>query len=542
MNQRVYPQFGSTERTSKPLSFVTVRYSPEFEHNLATSPCVNNPLNELIVVDNQANVVHDTLCGALCSGVARARNDLVVIVHEDVVLLGGWQARFEQSLDALERVDPDWCVLGAAGWTRDLKMRGHWSDPHGYFDLLGGQPFAEVSRIDEHLMVLRRTGAVALDPLLPSIHNIGQDLANMGHRVGRRSYVIDAPTIHKYADANGSAIGCASDSPKIRARSTLTYKADKSLSDDYLSAKWRLAATPGQSPAPAPVPSPTAHRRTRPGSKPIVLICRGGGGSRLLSQLAQDCGVFLGEELGPAGDSMQMVHAIYRSVLGKYRYANVHSRATIIAELRDAAATMLAGRGEDHPWGFKLPESMLLLDEVAAAFPEARFVHLIRDPLSTTLRRTHMTARLDNQIGQTVLKAAYADLGLSASRILTDSPALHMAITTLFQFKLAEATFTGMGRRQLLVVRFEDLLDAPDAATRKFRSWLDDMSMTRRALAALSRRLTARGHAEREGTLARVVDPDRAARDPAAYDEGVAAQVRHLLAPLRDRLGYTGRT
>jgi hypothetical protein len=156
---------------------------------------------------------------------------------------------------------------------------------------------------------------------------------------------------------------------------------------------------------------------------PIVLLARGGSGSRLLSLLALDAGVFLGNELNISGDSLEMVPAIYQGVVDKYGGNPMGASEQIASRLRVAAAEMLAKRESDGPWGFKLPEALLLLPEIQLAFPDAHYIHMMRDPVSTCLRRTHMTARLDNHIGQVTLPLAYDWVGRPRGMIRQDSPA-----------------------------------------------------------------------------------------------------------------------
>jgi Sulfotransferase family len=179
---------------------------------------------------------------------------------------------------------------------------------------------------------------------------------------------------------------------------------------------------------------------------------------------------------------------------------------------------MLARAGFPSPWGFKLPESMLVLDLIAEAFPRARYVHLVRDPLATCLRRTHMTSRLDNEIGQAAVVAAYRQAGRPLSLALEDSPAVRMAYTTSHQLGLALDFARKCGEGRWLEMRFEALLAAPRRATERLAAWL-----------------------EREPTadsLEREVDQVRAASPSVVYPEAEAAAAAEVLTSLRARLGY----
>ena len=128
---RTYPIIAPSSQTpSRPISFVVVRFSDEYLHNILKSGCVHDPINELIEVDNTSNLFFDKLSRAIAHGVARARHDLIVVVHEDVLLPDGWQAQFEQSLAALEKCDRNWGMLGSVGWNEPTPELGHWGDPH----------------------------------------------------------------------------------------------------------------------------------------------------------------------------------------------------------------------------------------------------------------------------------------------------------------------------------------------------------------------------------------------------------------------------
>lgn len=512
--QRTYPSLAGRHAATRPISFVTVHFSGDLAHNLLLSECVRDPANQLVVVDNRHNLVHDTLGAALEFGIGQARHDLVVLVHEDVFLQPGWQPATERALAALERHDPDWAFAGAAGWRADGTMRGHWSDPHGYFDRLDGAAFAEVEHVDEHLILLSRRRRIVLDAALPSIHNIGSDLARQARARRRRIYVVDAPTIHKFADAAGKRIQGKEQSAKIAARTSLAYLADRACSDLYLRRKWSR-------PRPAAATGGPAHDPRL--ASPVILLAKGGGGSRLLSVLAGDAGVFLGKTNG-SGDSLDMVGATYGAVLSKYRYPSAGLSPAFVDALRRDAGSLLAGATQGG-WGYKLPESMLVLDEIDRAFPDARFVHMVRDPLDTCLRRTHMTARYDNQVGQACLLAAYRHAGRDLQGVSDDPPAVRMAVTTLHQVGTALDWTRRLPAQRLLEIRFEDTLRDPAGVLGRLRHWLEAGG----ARAA---------GPSREPRILSAIDPGRAAHPAEAHPPEVAAAVAGLLAPLRRRLQY----
>lgn len=462
---RIYPEIEAEIHYSKvPISFVCVRFSDEFEHNIVKSQCVHDPLNELIVVDNRQNLYFDTLGQAINHGLAQATNELIVVVHEDVFLLPGWQSKLEKSLHGLATHDPDWGLAGAVGCRADGELVGHWSDPLFYCNTLAEQDFEKVYRIDEQIMIFRRSSPINLDPSLPSIHNIGEDLARNARANGLKTYVIDAPTIHKYADEHGRKIHSLSDSPKIRDRQSLTYQADFDCSMEYFEAKWNTPTIPttqgesGADPAELDVP--------------IILLGRGGSGTRLLSEMAQDVGVFIGTNVNASGDCIDMVPAIYRAIIRKFNCPDEAQKSNIVPDLRSAAVRMLSARAQHGRWGFKLPETLLILPEIRAAFPSATYVRFSRDLADTVLRRSHMTARTDNHIGRIALKVAYDHFSLSRDKILTDESVRRMVITTLHQLDMVDDHRKHCDDDKWLDIAYEETISNPAEQLDRLSSFL----------------------------------------------------------------------
>jgi len=502
---RKYPEFSSTDVDIKrPISFVTVHFCDELKHNLLKSPAVQDSKNQLVIVDNRSNLFFDTLSQAMLHGIKQAKHDLVVVVHEDVLLLDGWQRKFEQSLEALEDHDPEWGVVGCAGSLKDHTSICHVSDPHSYRNRLNGQDFREVYRLDEHLFAFRRSHSLELDPNLPSIHNIGRDMFHQLHAENKKGYVVDAATIHKYADAQGELILTKEQSPKIMDRKQQTYLADFSVCQDYYDRKWNLAEPKAAAIEPSLDQSAILDA-------PIILLGRGGGGTRILSSLTQDCGLFIGNNVNISGDCMDLVHTLYRAVCLK-TLSNVDWQIQgIVPEIRDATAKMLDQGGWPQNWGFKLPESLLLLPELAQAFPNARYIHFKRDPLGTILRRSHMTARLDNHVGRVCIRAAYDHFNLDRAQALTDDNFSHMAVTTAHQLALVETHKKLIPSVHWLDISFEDALGDPQTQLNRMSDFIGLPIIGSKTIAFVNPNRPAKG--------ARTVDPETAAQATALYQQ-----------------------
>jgi LPS sulfotransferase NodH len=214
-------------------------------------------------------------------------------------------------------------------------------------------------------------------------------------------------------------------------------------------------------------------------SEPVVLLGRGGSGTRVLSELALANGVFLGNRVNVSGDSVEWVEALYPLAVEAADFG-VAEGSERDASWRDAlmrrAAAILgaAGREARDPWGWKLPETTVALPQVVRTFPRARVVHLVRHPVTISLRRTHMTSRLDNPVGRAVLYAAYRTAGRDARRIADDGEAVHNALSWDYQMRtVLDALDARPAGVRVMQLHYEDVCADPVAALAQVAAFLE---------------------------------------------------------------------
>ncbi len=214
---------------------------------------------------------------------------------------------------------------------------------------------------------------------------------------------------------------------------------------------------------------------------PVILAGRGGSGTRLLSQAAADGNVFLGNTLNVSGDSMEWVNPIYEIAIGTlgrdFQKGKVpESFGEDWGRYLTGTARDILGKGNwdgQQPWGWKLPETLLVLEEVFKAFPDAKFVHLVRHPVTSALRRTHKTSREDNPVGKAVLRAAYHAAGLDAALRQEQDTYLHNALT--WRFQVGEATRfarQNLSDEQYLLLKYEDFCLHPRDTKRQLLGFI----------------------------------------------------------------------
>ena len=207
----------------------------------------------------------------------------------------------------------------------------------------------------------------------------------------------------------------------------------------------------------------------------VLFTGRGGSGTRLLSQLAEALGIFIGNHVNRSGDSIEWVQPVYRMAIDAAASPELPSGSQYRDALRDAAARVLAGArdGASPLWGLKLPETMLVLPLFIDAFPRTKVVHLTRHPVPSSLRRTHMTSRLNTAIGAATLPAAYRYSNRSIDSIATDEPWLHNACSWNYQVgRVVRFGRGSLGSRQYLEVRYEDVCADLASSVARVRSFL----------------------------------------------------------------------
>ncbi|WP_162248499.1 glycosyltransferase [Microbacterium sp. Root61] len=158
------------------------------------------PETELLAIDNREGQF-STAGAALNHGARAARNDVVVFVHQDVVL---------HSLPALEEVaaelldSPGIGVLGAVGIDGDDRIVGRIRDRIVQIGAPAPTPH-DVQTLDE-VLLMTTTERIQADPLsedpLLAWHAYGVEYAVRMRRAGRRAVARDIPLTHNSLSTN----------------------------------------------------------------------------------------------------------------------------------------------------------------------------------------------------------------------------------------------------------------------------------------------------------------------------------------------------
>jgi hypothetical protein len=160
--------------------------------NFLSSPGLAGfPDHELLVQENFPSAAL-----AFNDAILRSSNDLIAFIHQDVILPANWPAQLSRAIGYLDRVDPNWGVLGCWGVTRNANYYGHiHSNGLGTLGHAFKQPVA-VQTLDEIVLILRKSSGLRFDDKLPHFHLHGSDICLEAARQGRKSYAISAFCTH----------------------------------------------------------------------------------------------------------------------------------------------------------------------------------------------------------------------------------------------------------------------------------------------------------------------------------------------------------
>lgn len=210
---------------------------------------------------------------------------------------------------------------------------------------------------------------------------------------------------------------------------------------------------------------------------PVICFGRGYAGTRAASMLLQDLGVFIGvhKNVNECDDSLDWKEPIYGMVAETSGMAELPMGAHYRDEIHQTAWRVLweAPVPPGAPWGWKLPETTLVLPFFDDAFPKAKFVHLVRHPARACVRSPHITSDPFHDVGKDALPGAYAYAGRPKERAEEDADWLRNALAWRHQVGRAMAYGRDiLGPSRYVEVKFEDVATDPDGALQRLSEFL----------------------------------------------------------------------
>ena len=132
------------------------------------------PVNDMIVAENNilASPLFSILEGkeiliqknyssasrAYNDAIDKAKSDIIIFVHQDIILPMKWSDELIQCLTLLESEDPNWGVLGCYGETEQGEGRGYLycAGNNSYIGKYSRMPH-KVQTLDEIILIIRKS-------------------------------------------------------------------------------------------------------------------------------------------------------------------------------------------------------------------------------------------------------------------------------------------------------------------------------------------------------------------------------------------------
>ena len=194
---------------------------------------------------------------------------------------------------------------------------------------------------------------------------------------------------------------------------------------------------------------------------PIVLMGRGHSGTRVLAYAVRALGVELG--FTEAMDKGDPEDDKFRKGIGKLA-RQWRKGAAPSKKLRKLTEDWRRRANLTSPWGWKYPETYLLVEAVHAAYPNARYIHMVRDGRDLAFKH-HRTSVPKTKLGKALLSEIDA---------LNDPPHLRAAKSWAYQVELfRDFASKHLDPSQVHETTFEDFCRDPVHETERIAQFLN---------------------------------------------------------------------
>ncbi|TCK31203.1 hypothetical protein EV667_1309 [Ancylobacter aquaticus] len=145
---------------------------------------------EFLMVDNTGPQQTDAYAG-LNRLLNEARAPLVILCHQDLLLIDDGRAELEARLRELSEHDPHWALAGNGGGSHLARLHLRITDKFGDNQNRGGPFPVRVRSLDENFIVVRAEARIGLSRDLTGFHLYGTDICLMADMLGWNAYVVD---------------------------------------------------------------------------------------------------------------------------------------------------------------------------------------------------------------------------------------------------------------------------------------------------------------------------------------------------------------
>jgi hypothetical protein len=197
-------------------------------------------------------------------------------------------------------------------------------------------------------------------------------------------------------------------------------------------------------------------------SPPSIMGATGGSGTRVVARIARRSGLFIGTNLNPAEDWLDLAAYYDRWINPWLQHAHGWG-PDVEEEMKSELAPLLQQHlapADGGPWGWKEPRSIFLVSFLARALPGLRFVHVVRDGRDLAFSKNQNQPR------------KHADTFLGSQSEKPDAPVRSIELWNGVNLKTADAGEAELGGRYLRI-RFEDLCGEPQPVIARLLAFLE---------------------------------------------------------------------
>lgn len=151
--------------------------------------------SQFYYIDNINNNDFDGFTG-INHAIKTCKSKYLIFCHQDILFKYDTHADLLQKIEELERIDPDWAIIGNAGVTKHGEVVIKITDPHGENQTKGPFP-SEVMSVDENFLIINTKHNFGCSKSLKGFHLYGLDLCQNANYLGLKNYVVDFHLFHK---------------------------------------------------------------------------------------------------------------------------------------------------------------------------------------------------------------------------------------------------------------------------------------------------------------------------------------------------------
>lgn len=162
-----------------------------------------NEINsEFLYIDNSKKNKFDGYSG-IKQFLNLAQGKYIILCHQDILLKYDNLQNLEEKIAEMDRIDPDWALLGNAGYRDFNRVALRITDPYGESRNFGPFP-GQVKSLDENFILVKRSANLAISHDMSGFHLYGTDLCIIAAMLGYNAYVIDFHLFHRSGGTCGT--------------------------------------------------------------------------------------------------------------------------------------------------------------------------------------------------------------------------------------------------------------------------------------------------------------------------------------------------